>query len=212
MTRDCGCNLEHPRKRIVVTGGPGAGKTAVLELVRQSICRHVAVLPESAGIVFGGGFPRRDNVGVKQAAQRAIYYVQRELEAAAEAEGVSVVLCDRGCVDGAAYWIGVEDFWTALGTTREALLARYDVVVHLRVPGAANGYGHQNPLRVESVAEALAVDERILRVWEGHPRRYVVEATPDFLSKAERAVEILLQALPECCRHRAPGRRVERAS
>jgi len=155
MTRDCACNLEHPRRRIVLTGGPGAGKTAVLELVRQSLCRHVTVLPESAGIVFGGGFPRRDNVGVKQAAQRAIYHVQRELESAAEAEGVNIVLCDRGCVDGAAYWIGVEDFWTALGTTREALLARYDVVVHLRVPGAANGYGHQNPLRVESVAEAL---------------------------------------------------------
>jgi predicted ATPase len=210
MTRDCACNLEHPRRRIVLTGGPGAGKTAVLELVRQSVCRHVTVLPESAGIVFGGGFPRRDNVGVKQAAQRAIYHVQRELESAAEAEGVNIVLCDRGCVDGAAYWIGVEDFWTALGTTREALLARYDVVVHLRVPGAANGYGHQNPLRVESVAEALAIDERILRAWEGHPRRYVVNATPDFLAKAERAVEILLQELPECCRQGAGSTRETR--
>ena len=203
MTRDCGCQLEHRRRRIVLTGGPGAGKTAVLELVRQSACRHVTVLAESAGIVFGGGFPRRPIPGVRQAAQRAIYHVQRELEAAAEAEGAGIALCDRGCIDGAAYWNGPGDFWTAVGTTREETLARYDAVIHLRVPSAANGYSHQNPLRVESVAEALAIDERILEAWEGHPRRYVVEASTDFLTKASRAIEILQQELPECCRGHA---------
>jgi hypothetical protein len=63
-----------------------------------------------------------------------------------------------------------------------------------------NGYGHQNPLRVESVTEALAIDARILRAWDGHPRRYLIDAASDFLSKAERAVEVLKRELPECCR------------
>lgn len=44
--------------RVVLTGGPGAGKTAVLELVRRAVCRHVRVLPEAASVVYGGGFPR----------------------------------------------------------------------------------------------------------------------------------------------------------
>ena len=56
--KPCGCAAKHRRKRIVLTGGPGAGKTAVLELVRQEFCAHVQVRPEAAGIVFGGGFPR----------------------------------------------------------------------------------------------------------------------------------------------------------
>jgi len=30
----------------------------VLEMIRNAMCPHVHVLPESAGIVFGGGFPR----------------------------------------------------------------------------------------------------------------------------------------------------------
>ena len=34
----CACVGPHPHKRIVLTGGPGAGKTAVLELVRRSFC------------------------------------------------------------------------------------------------------------------------------------------------------------------------------
>jgi predicted ATPase len=28
----------HVRRRVVLTGGPGAGKTALLEMIRQSFC------------------------------------------------------------------------------------------------------------------------------------------------------------------------------
>lgn len=201
MMRNCGCELTHARRRIVLTGGPGAGKTAVLELVRRTLCRHVIVLPEAAGIVFGGGFPRAGGGHARNAAQRAIYHVQRELEAVADADpDAAITLCDRGTLDGMAYWIGKEPFWTAVGASRDELLARYDAVVHLRVPNEANGYGHQNPLRLESVEEALAIDMRILRAWDGHPRRYIIDAASDFMSKAERAMEILERELPECCR------------
>ena len=103
--RPCDCEKEHRRKRIVLTGGPGAGKTAVLELVRQFFCQHIQVLPEAASILFSGGFPRGESTGTRRATQRAIYYVQRELERSADQAGLAaVVLCDRGTVDGAAYW------------------------------------------------------------------------------------------------------------
>jgi hypothetical protein len=52
----CDCKEPHERRRVVLTGGPGAGNTAVLELIRQSFCVHVKVLPGAAGIVFGAGF------------------------------------------------------------------------------------------------------------------------------------------------------------
>ena len=136
MSRMCACNRRHERRRIVVTGGPGAGKTAVLELIRHSFCRHVSVLPESASILFGGGFPRTDKASDRRAAQRAIFYVQRELERAAdEADSPAIVLCDRGTVDGAAYWPGPDSFWEGLETTREAQVARYQTVVHLHPLG-----------------------------------------------------------------------------
>lgn len=90
------CRQPHIRRRIVVTGGSGAGKTAVLGLIRQSFCEHVRVLSESAGIVFGGGFPREPQGACRRAAQRAIDYVERELEAAADVHDPAVVICDRG--------------------------------------------------------------------------------------------------------------------
>ena len=47
----CGCTLaSHPCRLVVITGGPGAGKTAVLEVARTAFCQHVQVLPEAAGI------------------------------------------------------------------------------------------------------------------------------------------------------------------
>ena len=197
----CGCANKHGIRRVVLTGGPGAGKSAVLELVKQSFCSHVMVLHESAGIVFGGGFPRRPDIASLQAAQRAIFYVQRELENAAEGMNPAVILCDRGTVDGGAYWSGQPDLWSSVGTTLPAQLARYAAVIHLRVPSIDGGYNKSNPLRVESAEEAAAIDAHIAKLWAGHPHRFMVEPAATFLAKAERVLEVLKELVPECCRH-----------
>lgn len=194
----CECSEPHVQRRIVLTGGPGAGKTAVLELMRKTLCRHVQVLPESAGIVFGGGFPRGDNLEVRRAAQRAIFFMQRELEAAASAQDIAIALCDRGTIDGLAYWPGPDDFWASVGTTLDEQLARYHAVIHLRTPSI--GYNHNNPLRVESGAEAIAIDAKIAAAWARHPRRFEVGPAADFLDKARRVIEIVRGELPACCR------------
>jgi len=199
--KPCDCRERHVPRRIVITGGPGAGKTAVLELVRLFFCEHVKTLPEAAGIVFGGRFPRSDRLPLRRAAQRAIFHIQRELESAVETENAAVVLCDRGTLDCAAYWVGEGDLFSAVGTTRDIELARYDAVIHLRTPTSAEAYNHDNPLRLESIDEAAAIDAQIASQWSAHPRRFVVEATEDFLHKAARALALLREELPECCRH-----------
>lgn len=198
--KHCQCHQPHQNRRIVLTGGPGAGKTAVLELVRHALCEHTAILPEAAGILFGGGFPRHPSPEARRAAQRAIFYVQRELEVATQATDAAISLCDRGTVDSLAYWPGPEDFWICVGTTLDEQLARYDAVIHLRTPPAHNGYNHQNPIRIESAEEAAAIDQRIAAAWAAHPRRYEIEPAPDFLTKASQVIRILWSEMPACCR------------
>ncbi len=198
----CHCDQQHRTRRVVVTGGPGAGKTAVLELVRWSFCEHVRVLPEAAGIVYGGGFPRNENEETRRASQRAIFHVQRELEAVGAIGAPPVVICDRGTVDGGAYWPGPLDLWTEVGTTLADEIARYDTVIHLRTPKPGTGYDQRNPLRIENAAEARVIDDRIAQLWHGHPHVYEIEARADFLAKAAEAVKILRDQVPSCCRPR----------
>jgi len=194
-------------KFIVVTGGPGAGKTAVLEVVRRHFCEHVAVLPEAAGIVFGGGFPRTSTDAGRRAAQRAIFHVQRELECMFDEQGqAEIVLCDRGTLDGVAYWPGnVSDFFHDVGTSLEAELGRYAMVIHLRTPPADGGYNHKNPLRIESASDAARIDARIGDIWSNHPRRIVVENSTRFFDKLHRVLELLRAEMPACCHTQPPA-------
>ncbi len=198
----CHCDQRHVPRHVVLTGGPGAGKTAVLELVRWSFCEHVRVLPEAAGIVYGGGFPRTEDAEVRRASQRAIFHVQRELEAVGSIGDPPLVLCDRGTVDGGAYWQGPGELWSEVGTTLEAELARYDTVIHLRTPRPETGYDQRNTLRIESAHEAHVIDDRIAELWRAHPHRFVVQARGDFLAKAAEAVRILRDEVAPCCRPR----------
>ena len=165
---------------------PGRRQDSVfLGLVRQSFCSHVRVLSEAAGVVFGGGFPREDSAGARRAAQRAIFHLQRGLESVAGTDDAAIVLCDRGTIDGIAYWPGPSDFWSSVGTSEEKELGRDDAVIHLRTPSAVQGYNHENPLRIESAAAAAEVDERILAARHDYPRRWVVESSPDFFDESQ---------------------------
>ncbi len=187
--------------RIVFTGGPGAGKTAVLEMLRHALCEHTAFVPETASLLFRGGFPRAADLESRRAAQRAIFHVQTEIERVFEARtGLHAVLCDRGTLDSVAYWPeSPESFWRELRTTVEAELARYDIVIHLRVPGLSEGY-HTNGVRTETAEQAAAIDARILEAWSKHPRVHVIEPTRHFLTKMRRVLQIVAQVVPEeCC-------------
>lgn len=184
-------------KKIVITGGPGAGKTAALEMARIRFGEQVFVLPEAATILFHGGFPRKSTGPAKKASQRSIYHIQRELEAVAVAESKSsVILCDRGTVDSLAYWPGEPDeFWNDVGSSLDKEYSRYDLVIHLRTPTLDHGYNHQNPYRVESAIEAKIIDEKIALVWRNHPNVITIESEIDFVSKVTKVMEILAKEI-----------------
>lgn len=188
-------------KLIVLTGGPGAGKTAILELVKKQICNHVAVLPESASILFGGGFWRLPSSSGRIAAQKSIFFIQQQLEYLVENENKwAVGLCDRGTIDALAYWPKDEkSFWDELQTSKQEQYSHYAAVLHLRTPTEQLGYNHQNPIRTESPNQAAAIDAKIKQIWQDHPNYFQIESTPDFITKAQIAIQILSDYLPKCC-------------
>lgn len=172
--------------RIVLTGGPGGGKTTAADLFRREIGERVVIVPEAATILFQGGFPRSREPRASRFAQTTVFHVQRNLEdvQAALYPG-RTLLCDRGTVDGAAYWPGTpHDYFSAVGTTLEAELRRYDAVIFFEtaaVGGASIEGG--NPIRNESLDEAVKLDGRLRALWARHPRFILVPNNQSFFKK-----------------------------
>lgn len=180
--------------RIVLTGGPGGGKTTAADLFRREIGDRVTVVPESATILFAGGFPRVTGRFAREATQRAIYEVQRNLEDVQAARYPDrVQLCDRGTIDGAAYWpTGPDAFFASMRTTLADELARYDAVLFLETAAVGDiAVEGGNRWRVETNAEAVDLDSRLRALWASHPRFHLVRHQPSFLRKITAGLEIL---------------------
>lgn len=181
--------MTHPR--IVVTGGPGAGKTTAIDLFRRELGPRLVTVPEAATMLLGGGFPRPSDPPARRAVQLAIYHVQHNLEAVQLARYPRrVLLCDRGTIDGAAYWPGpAQEFFAAVGSTMQAELARYDEVIFFET-AAVGGLSIEsgNPARVESNDEAVVLDARLRELWSQHPRFTFVAHEPSFLAKITKGL------------------------
>ncbi len=172
--------------RVVLTGGPGGGKTTAADLYRREIGDQVVVVPEAATILYLGGFPRQGENGVRKATQRAIYNVQINLEAAQAAHYRSrVLLCDRGTIDGAVYWPDdPTQFFEQMGTTLENELSRYDAVIFFET-AAVGGISIEggNPTRIETIEEALRLDQKLKNLWSQHPHFVFVPHNKSFIKK-----------------------------
>jgi len=188
------------RCRIVMTGGPGGGKTTAADLFRRELGERVVVVPESATLLFSGGFPRTVEPKGRASAQCAIYHVQKGLEDVQSARYPDrILLCDRGTVDGAAYWPGgAEDFFTAVGSSEERELSRYDAVIFFET-AAAGGLSVEggNPTRIESSAEALELDGRLRALWSKHERFLLVPHHPSFVEKILFGLSMLESAVAQ---------------
>ena len=169
-------------KRIVVTGGPGSGKTVITEALAQSDSDRFAFVPEAATQVYTllqTRWDKLDHEG-RRDVQRRIYRLQREQEERAARENpTKTLLLDRGTIDGAAYWPeGAEDYWRDLGTTHAAELARYDAVILLDTCAVLGLYDgdSSNFCRFEDPQAAIASSELLKRLWSDHPRVRNVDA------------------------------------
>jgi len=204
-------------RRIVLTGGPGGGKTTAADLFRREIGTEVVIVPEAATILFQGGFPRSHDAKAMRFAQAAIFHVQRNLEdVQASLYPGRTLLCDRGTVDGAAYWPGGDgDFFANAGTTLERELSRYDSVIFFEtaaVGGSTIEGG--NPVRAETPEQAVALDRKLRALWSQHPHFIFVPHNPSFFKKISfglAALESVVRQTGGDLPMPAPAHRTKRA-
>ena len=200
--------------KIVITGGPCAGKTTAMSWVQNAFIQMgytVLFVPETATeLIMGGVTP--ESCGTSNDFQRCLLLLQREKELrfteaarTMRAEKVLIV-CDRGALDNKAY-MTEEDFAQAvaeLKTNEVELRDNYDAVFHLvtAAKGAEDYYTTaNNAARRETPAQAAELDDKLIAAWTGHPHLRVIDNSTDFEDKMKRLIAEISTFLgePEPC-------------
>jgi len=205
-----GEQLEHHQVvRVLLTGGPGAGKTSALATLRDRLARlgvQALLVPETATELLrnsGGYEPSWHGTPRHIAMQEVFMRHQLSQEngyialAGLRPEKPAVLLCDRGLLEGRVFcspeqW---DECLRRLDTSDEKLLQRYDVIVHMKSTacGMENLYeygpGSNNPNRFHTPEQARKWDEDAEFVHSSHPCYRVVENNPDFSQKIESVLE-----------------------
>lgn len=137
-------------------------------------------------LTHGAKFSDFGNPAVALAFQQFVIRFQTQLEDhfcnyAASTGQPSVVLCDRGVMDGGAY-MQKDDFVQLLTDENTNIIAardwRYDAVIHLltAADGAAEYYSlDNNPARSETPEQAIERDRSSQRTWVGHPYHVFID-------------------------------------
>ncbi|MDD5946511.1 MAG: ATP-binding protein [Oscillospiraceae bacterium] len=191
-------------KKIVITGGPCAGKSTAMQRVRAHFSAKgntVLVIPETATELIGGGIApwtcatpydyQVIQLRLQAKKEELFFQVARQMNA-----DTVMILCDRGIPDGNAY-MHDEDYLqmiAAEGLTPEMLFARYDAVFHLvtAADGALPYYTlANNTARIETPEEAIALDRRTLAAWDGHPYRRTIGNHCSFDEKLGMLIEYI---------------------
>jgi predicted ATPase len=195
---------------VVLTGGPCAGKTSCLQAIRERLGEQVVAVPEAATLLLGSGFPPpgHDRIACTRSEwiasfQGAILSMQQTLEDSfgrlAPACRARLIVCDRGVLDGAAYWPGGRAaFLSHFGLSLEECFARYRSVVHLQslAETQPHRYGSEgNAIRYENLTDALRVEAAVRAAWQGHPASIVLAAEMDLDAKIARVLEHLRNLL-----------------
>jgi len=186
-----------PRRRIVLTGGPGAGKSVIGQAIARRQPERFVLIPEAATQVYTSLGTRWDRLTVAQQrqVQRQIYHWQVEQERTiADTYPDHILLLDRGTIDGAAYWPdGPADYWRELQTSHEQELRRYDTVIWMETAAALGIYDGDasNAVRFEPAAAAVEAGQTLLKLWSPHPHLKHVGAFVNLEDKLAAVEEIV---------------------
>ena len=196
--------------KIVITGGPCAGKTTAMSWIQNAFTQMgytVLFVAETATQLITGGvapWTCGTNCEFQKCQLSMQLHKEKVFEQAAKTMDVPKVLivCDRGALDNKAYMndLEFEQVLEFLGTNEIELRDKYDAVFHLvtAAKGAEEFYTTENnSARTETVAEAVALDDKLISAWTGHPHLRVIDNSSNFEDKMKRLIAEITSFLGE---------------
>ena len=196
--------------KIVITGGPCAGKTTALSRIEEHFTKigyKVLFVSEVATELITGGLAPwtcGSNLDYQKCQVSMQLYKEKMFEQAAYTmpDEKILIVCDRGALDNKAYMNDAEfaEVLTTVGSNEVVLRDSYDGVFHLVTAayGAEKFYTlSNNEARTETVEEARALDDKIVSAWTGHPHLRIIGNGQDFDKKLAELIREISSLLGE---------------
>ena len=183
---------------ISLVGGPGSGKSGVIETLKAEF-PDIHFVPEVATIIIGqvGITPSQDPIQNRRF-QKAIYKVGRIFRITstefAIANNKKAVVLDRPEADGAGYFNGgIQEFEAVFGTTIISELRNVDMAICLEVPSRKIYEEHKknNPSRSETYEEAAKRGEKTKAIWQRHPNFHLISNEGGWETKVNRVRQLI---------------------
>ncbi|MBQ9324584.1 MAG: AAA family ATPase [Clostridia bacterium] len=195
-------------QRVVITGGPCAGKTTAMSWIQNAFSQRgytVLFIPETATELISGGvcpWTCGTNLDYQMCQMELQLKKEALFDRAAKTMRADKILivCDRGAMDNKAY-MNDQEFQTVLerlGLHEVELRDHYNAVFHLvtAANGAVEAYTFaNNQARYESVEEAVKLDDRLIAAWSGHPHLKIIDNSTGFEQKMHRLLDEMTQVL-----------------
>lgn len=196
--------------KIVVTGGPCAGKTTAMSWIQEEFTQKgytVLFVPETATELISGGVAPW-TCGTNREYQGYQMHLQMEKEKIFEQAAVNMgkekvlIVCDRGAMDNRAYMTDreFEEVIEQLGQSEVELRDSYGAIFHLTTAakGAVEFYTTaNNAARTETPEMAAALDDKLIAAWTGHPHLRVIDNSVSFEDKMKRLIAEIAAFLGE---------------
>ena len=188
--------------KIVLTGGPCAGKTTALSWINNYFTKRgykvIFISEVATDLISNGVAPWSCNTNYDYQVTQFELQKSKEkiIENAAKnmKEDKVLIVCDRGILDNKAYMSDIE-FKRVLrkfDTTEVKERDSYDAVFHLvtAAKGKEEAYTlANNKARTEGLKEARILDDKIISAWTGHPHFRIIDNSTDFEEKLERLLK-----------------------
>ena len=204
--------------RVVITGGPCAGKTTALKDIKKRLeVNGYEVLTSheiATMIITSGAIPKpseKGNVSLhtfqKIILDMTIAQENALLELASDIDSEKVaIIYDRGILDNRAY-IPHSEFQGLIdekNITVEQILNRYDIILHLvsTALDKPEEYSKNNQARLESLEEAIQVELATQNAWPESNNKFIFYNDCDFEEKLRRVMKTLLEYTNKEEKHR----------
>lgn len=196
-------------KRIVLTGGPCAGKTSAIKIIRDYFEKKdyiVLNIDECATKIINQGIsPYGKNKIDMYEFQKYVFKMQIEEEKKIEDFIVNnknkniIVLYDRCLIDNKSY-VSDEEYNKLLNEFNidiKEYISKFDLFIHLVTAAVDTDYYTlaNNNARVETKEDAILLDEKIMKCYKNIPNHKIADNRSNFNDKVNYIIKLIEELL-----------------